>query len=100
MPETEHLAFAAEFPGATRDQWLKLGDGVLKGAPFDKRLVARTYDGLPIQPLYPRDAAAQPIAARASGASWQVMPRVDHPDPAIANEEAMPGIANGTTGPT
>ena len=29
-------------------------DGVLKGAPFDKRLVARSYDGLAIQPLYTR----------------------------------------------
>ena len=42
----EDLAFAAEFPAATREQWLRLVDGVLKGAPFDKRLVARTYDGL------------------------------------------------------
>src|SRR5882757_4023308 len=97
---TEHIAFAAEFPSATRDQWLKLVDGVLKGAPFDKRLIARTYDGLPIQPLYPRDAAAQPIAARASGAGWQVMQRVDHPDPAIANEEALHDLENGATGLT
>ena len=31
MPDTEHIAFAADFPGATRDQWLRLVDGVLKG---------------------------------------------------------------------
>jgi methylmalonyl-CoA mutase len=97
---TEHIAFAAEFPAATRDQWLKLVDGVLKGAPFDKRLVARTYDGLPIQPLYPRDAAAQPVAARVSGAPWSVMQRVDHPDPALANEEALHDLENGATGLT
>jgi methylmalonyl-CoA mutase len=96
----EHIAFAAEFPSATREQWLKLVDGVLKGAPFDKRLVARTYDGLPIQPLYPRDAAARPIAARASGAPWTVMQRVDHPDPAVANEEALHDLENGATGLT
>jgi methylmalonyl-CoA mutase len=100
MPDTEHLAFAAEFPAGTRDQWLRLVDGVLKGAPFDKRLVARTYDGLAIQPLYPRDAAAQPIAARASGAPWAVMQRVDHPDPAAANEEALHDLENGATGLT
>ena len=41
-PTTEDLAFAAEFPAATRAQWLALVDGVLKGAPFDKRLVARS----------------------------------------------------------
>ena len=42
-------------------QWLKLVDGVLKGAPFEKRLVARTYDDLTIQPLYPR---ARPMRSR------------------------------------
>ena len=33
------LPLAAEFPLATREQWRKLVDGVLKGAPFDKRMV-------------------------------------------------------------
>ena len=37
---TEDLAFASEFPAATREQWLKLVEGVLKGAPFHKRLIA------------------------------------------------------------
>ena len=90
----------AEFPAATREQWLKLVDGVLKGAPFDKRLVANTYDGLPIQPLYPRDADARPVAARAPGAAWSVMQRVDHPDPAAANEQALHDLENGATGLT
>jgi methylmalonyl-CoA mutase len=97
---TEDLAFASEFPAATREQWLKLVEGVLKGAPFEKRLVARSYDGLPIQPLYPRDPSAQPIAARAPGAAWAVMQRVDHPDPAAANEQALHDLANGATGLT
>ncbi len=96
----EDLAFASEFPAATREQWLKLVDGVLKGAPFDKRLVARSYDGLTIQPLYPRDSSAQPVAARAPGAAWAVMQRVDHPDPAAANEQALHDLENGATGLT
>ena len=100
MSDAEELAFATEFPAATREQWLKLVDGVLKGAPFDKRLVARTYDGLTIQPLYPRAADAQPVAARAPGAAWTVMQRVDHPDPAAANEQALHDLENGATGLT
>ena len=32
---TDDLPLAAEFPPATREQWLKLVDGVLKGAPFE-----------------------------------------------------------------
>ena len=42
--ETDPLA--AEFPAATREQWLKLVEGALKGAPFEKKLVGKTYDGL------------------------------------------------------
>jgi methylmalonyl-CoA mutase len=100
MSDAEEIAFAAEFPTATREQWLKLVDGVLKGAPFEKRLIAKTYDGLAIQPLYTRDAAARPVAARAPGAAWTVMQRVDHPDPAAANEQALHDLENGATGLT
>src|SRR6476659_5974608 len=82
MSEPEELAFASEFPTATREQWLKLVDSVLKGAPFGKRLVSRTYDGLTIQPLYPRAGDARPVAARPPGSPWTVMQRIDHPDPA------------------
>ena len=94
----DHLVLAAEFPAATREQWLKLVDGVLKGAPFDKKLVSRSYDGLPIEPLYPRDPLARPLPGRAPGAPWQVIQRVDHPDPAAANAEALHDLENGATG--
>jgi methylmalonyl-CoA mutase len=102
MPEPDHddLPLAAEFPAATREQWLKLVEGVLKGAPFDKRLVGRTFDGLAIEPLYARDPAARPVAARPPGAPWAIMQRVDHPDPAAANAEALHDLENGATGLT
>ncbi|MEJ0075939.1 MAG: methylmalonyl-CoA mutase family protein [Alphaproteobacteria bacterium] len=100
MSETEELAFASEFPAATREAWLKLVDGVLKGAPFEKRLVSKTYDGLTIQPLYPRAGDARPVAARAPGAPWAVMQRIDHPDPAAANAQALHDLENGATGLT
>jgi methylmalonyl-CoA mutase len=100
MSDAEDLAFAGEFPAATREVWVRLVDGVLKGAPFEKRLVSRTYDGLTIQPLYPRDANARPVAARAPGAAWRVMQRADHPDPAAANKQALHDLENGATGLT
>src|SRR3954452_7606074 len=100
MSDVEELAFASEFPAATREQWLKLVDGVLKGAPFEKRLVSHTCDGLTIQPLYPRAANAQPVAARTPGAPWRVMQRVDHPDPAVANAQVLHDLENGATGLT
>ena len=94
----DELPLAAEFPAATREQWRKLVEGVLKGAPFDKRLVARTYDGLAIEPLYDRKADAQPVAGRAPGTPWSIVQRVDHPEPAAANAEALCDLENGATG--
>ena len=96
---SDDLRLAAEFPTATREQWRKLVDGVLKGAPFDK-LVSRTYDALPIEPLYPRAADARPVVGRAPGAPWAIMQRVDHPDPAAANALALDDLANGASGLT
>ena len=46
MTERDDLPLAAAFPPATRAQWRKLVDAVLKGAPFDERLTSTTYDGI------------------------------------------------------
>ena len=94
----DELPLAAEFPPATREQWRKLVEGVLKGAPFDTRLVAKTYDGLAIEPLQGRKAQARPIPGRAPGASWSIVQRVDHPDATAANAEALHDLENGATG--
>ncbi|MEA2979849.1 MAG: methylmalonyl-CoA mutase, partial [Alphaproteobacteria bacterium] len=87
----------AEFPPASREDWLKLVRSALKDRPLE-RLTSRTYDGIPIEPLYDRAAKAQPIAARRG--PWAVQVRVDHPDPAVANAEALHELANGATGLT
>src|SRR5271170_3911928 len=97
MSDDANLTFA-EFPAASREQWLKLVSGVLKGAPFERRLVSKTYDGLAIEPLYGRDAAARPVTGRTPGTPWQVMARIEHPDPAAANNQALHDLENGATG--
>src|SRR5215510_8390383 len=97
MPDADELPLAAEFPPATAEQWRKLIEHVLKGAPFDSRLVAKTYDGLAIEPLYGRKADARPVAGRAPGTAWWIMQRVDHPDAAAANAEALHDLENGAT---
>jgi methylmalonyl-CoA mutase len=98
QPMTDRLPLAAEFPAATLEQWRKLVDGVLKGAPFAKRLVSKTYDGLAIEPLHARRKDARPVAGRAPGAAWTPTQRVDHPDPAAANAEALHDLDNGAAG--
>jgi methylmalonyl-CoA mutase len=93
----DDLALAAEFPSATRKQWRKLVEQVLKGAPFES-LVSETYDGLRIEPLSAWEGQGRPIIGRSPGSSWQIMQRLDHPRPAAANAQAKEDIANGATG--
>src|SRR5262245_39471782 len=97
--DADDLSLAAEFPAATQAQWRKLVDGVLKGAPFE-RLQSKSADGLTIEPLYPRATDAQPVAGRAPGARWQVMQRIDHPDPDACNAEVLHELDNGADGLT
>jgi methylmalonyl-CoA mutase len=94
---TDDLRLAADFPPATEDDWRKLVDGVLKGAPFEK-LVAKTYDGLKIEPIYTRAKGAGLVAGRAAAAPWQIIQRIDHPDAAKANAIAVNELENGATG--
>ena len=97
MTDPEPVQFAADFPAATREQWRKLVDAVLKGAPFE-RLVSTTYDGLAIEPLAARRSDARPVAARPGATPWEILARIDHPDPALANEIALRELNNGATG--
>jgi methylmalonyl-CoA mutase len=96
----DHFSLAGEFPRGTLERWRKLTEAALKGADFDKKLVGRTYDGLRIDPLYPRAAGARPVAGRKAGQAWTVMQRIDHPDPAAANAQILDDLENGATGLT
>jgi len=93
----DDLRLSADFAPATYDDWRKLVDGVLKGAPFEK-LVGKTYDGLKIEPIYPRAHGAAPVAGRPAASPWQIMQRIDHPDAARANAQALHDLESGATG--
>jgi methylmalonyl-CoA mutase len=97
-PSAEILPLAADFPPATRAQWLELVTKLLKGAPFERRLVAKTRDGLTIQPLYSGVTAERPPVGRVGAGSWAILQRVDHPDPAAANAEAHHDCENAASG--
>jgi methylmalonyl-CoA mutase len=90
----DDLTLAADFPQATREQWLKRVEGVLKGADFQKKLVSRSHDGIDVQPLYPKAEGSAPIAREEAG-RWRVSQRVDHPDPQKAYELALLDLEGG-----
>jgi methylmalonyl-CoA mutase len=97
---SDDLPLAAEFPAATREQWLALASRVLKGKALEA-LTARTSDGIAIEPLYARvadDARIAMCEGRGQMGRWQVMARIDHPDPAAANAQALQDLEGGANG--
>ena len=97
MTERETTTSDATFAPATREDWRKLVDAVLKGAPFE-RLRSTTYDSLTIEPLAARRPDARALSSRRGIAPWQALARIDHPDPAAANAAALEELENGAAG--
>jgi methylmalonyl-CoA mutase len=87
-----------EFPPASREQWLALVSSVIKGAPFEKRLVSKSYDGIAVGPLYERDSGARAAFGHTAGAPWRIVQRIELPNPAAASAEALHDLENGATG--
>ena len=100
-----------EFATPTRDQWLALVAGVLKGKPFDKVLVSRLYDGIDVQPLYTADdspTAGDPVGAPGAApfvrgsapvtSGWDIRQRVDiGADLGRANQQVLTELEKGAT---
>lgn len=95
--ESRRLLAESGFAPGDRDQWRALAEKALGGASFDEALTARTDDGIVIQPLYAR-APAQLSPRSDPSTRWAVVQRIDDPDPARANAQALDDVANGATG--
>lgn len=117
----DHLALAADFPAASREQWRALVASVLAktgGTAFDTAapetaLSSSTYDGIVIQALYTAadvpggpDEAGQPgcapfvRGATAEGAvrtGWDVRQLLLDPDAERANKAALTDLENGAS---
>jgi methylmalonyl-CoA mutase len=112
---SDPLPLAAEFPPATREQWLELVTGVLRrsglpeGADPVAALTATTYDGIPVRPLY-TDAPSVPAGSPGSApyvrgatadgptvAGWDVRQRHADPDPARLRASLLNDLETGAT---
>lgn len=51
---SQNLSFK-EFPSSTFEEWKAAAERLLKGVPFDKKMVTRTYEGIDLQPIYLAD---------------------------------------------
>ena len=88
------LTLARNFPPADEAAWKALVEEALKGTPFAS-LRSRSYDGIAIEPLYPRAQGRSRIEGRVAGAPWAVTQRIDMPDAKAANAQAHDDLANG-----
>jgi methylmalonyl-CoA mutase len=95
------IALVPEFEPPAREAWLGLVQKVLKGADFKKRLVARTADGLAVQPLYTRadqiDGAALVGRTPFFAGGWDIRQRHAEPDPKAANAAILDDLVGGVT---
>lgn len=89
--------FAAGFAAADEAAWRALAGRVLKGAPFE-RLIAKTADGIEIQPLYARPVNAGPRSFSSTPGRWTLFARIDHPGAPAANRQALDDLAQGADG--
>jgi methylmalonyl-CoA mutase len=110
----ENLRLAADFPVVEREAWRKIVEGKeLKGAPFDKKMVTKTPEGIDIQPLYiaedwpsagdpsgfpglfPFVRGTDPIERTRRG--WDIRQEFAEPDPKAANAEIARDLGHGVT---
>ena len=88
---------AGNFPPADEDKWRKAVDRALKGGAFEK-LIAKTYDGRRIDPLYSPAVAPGPRALRRKPGRWAVLARVDLADAEKASAQALEDLEGGADG--
>ena len=109
----DHEELTLDFPATSREEWRKLVDVELKGAPFDKKMVTRTLEGIDIQPLYV--AEDWPRAGDPSGFpglfpytrgtdliertrhGWDIRQEFREPKPEAANAAIKIDLARGVT---
>jgi methylmalonyl-CoA mutase len=109
----KELTLATDFPPVGYDQWKASVVAELKGAPFEKKLVTRTPEGINIQPLY--TAADWPSDGDPSGfpgflpmtrggrtlghavGGWDIRQEHLHPDPAEASKAILEDLEHGVT---
>lgn len=107
----EELNILDDFPPTPHDEWLAAVEKQLKGKPFEKALVKKTYEGIGIQPMYfKHDLEGLPQAEampgfmsyirgnKASGnrsEPWRVAQEITEPDPEAFNAALVHDLARG-----
>lgn len=101
----------ADFPPVSYDDWRKLVEAELKGAPFDKKMFAATPEGITLQPIYRREDVTNlphvnslpgfaPFVRGTSASgyvkeSWEVSQEIAVASPSEFNHAARNSVSRG-----
>jgi methylmalonyl-CoA mutase len=105
--------FVEGFTMPTYEEWVAEVEKALKGAPFDKRMYTKTYEGVTLRPIYTRQdwpptgdpsgfPGAMPFTRGATAAGnrangWDIRQAYLYPCPAKANEIILTELNRGVT---
>lgn len=108
---SEALEILKYFPAHTHADWLAAVDKQLKGKPFEKALVKKTYEGIDIQPMYFQEDLDKldhvetlpgqlpyvrgTTAAGSVVSSWGLAQEITYADPEEFNQAAAYDISRG-----
>lgn len=100
-----------EFPETTYDVWRAAAEESLKGAPFEKKLITKTHEGIDLQPIYnrsdldalnlPENWPGLPPYLRGTKAApdrfdpWLVAQELPYGDAAVFNKAAREDLMRG-----
>jgi methylmalonyl-CoA mutase len=101
------------FAPASYEEWRRAAEKTLKGVPFEKKLITRTYEGFSLQPIYnAADVAELPQLASLPGEApfvrgteslgylvqpWTVAQELPYPTAAAVNQAAREDLPRGLT---
>lgn len=101
------LAFE-EFPIPTKEAWRAEAEATLAGAPFEKKLVTKTSEGIDIQPIYRREdlenlpnpgLPGEPPYIRGTRTenTWEVAQEIPYGIPSEYNQALLNDLERGQT---
>ena len=110
VPSASDVDFS-EFPVPSYAEWKEEASSSLGGAPFDKKLLTKTYEGITLEPIYTAEHAAafgaknglpgadgylRGTSAAGYGAQpWLIAQMGDAAEPAAANALLREGLGKG-----
>ena len=114
--ERNRMCLLEEFPVPEYKDWLNEVERLLKGVPFDKRMLTRTYENITLQPIY-RKEDTQNISDivsfpgfspfirgsrlfRRGEHAWETAQEINYPTPVEFNRAVRYDLERGLTAVT